>query len=323
MTRRTWSRSPPPSARCDRPVSSASHHGPDWRGVVLPFVTVTLIWSSTWIVIRDQLGVVPPSWSVCYRFLIAAAGMAIVARMAGARLWIGRDGLLFAALLGLMQFSLNFNFVYRAEAHITSGLVALVFALLVIPNTLLSWLWFKARVTPRFLAGSVLACAGVALLFVQEYRAAPVGGAAVLAGVGLTLLATLSASTANVMQNARIARALPITSLLAWAMLLGALYDGAFAWATSGPPVIDPRPGYWLGTLYLAIAGSVITFPLYYRLIQRIGAGRAAYTSLLIPIIAMGISTLVEGYRWTALSIAGVVLALAGMVLAMRSKQGN
>jgi drug/metabolite transporter (DMT)-like permease len=304
-------------------MSATPHQGPDWRGVILPFATVTLIWSSTWIVIRDQLGVVPPSWSVCYRFLIASVGMAIVARLAGAKLWIGWRGIAFAALIGFMQFSMNFNFVYRAEAHITSGLVALVFALLIIPNTLLSWLWFKARVTPRFLAGSAVACAGVALLFIHEYRAAPVGGSAVLAGVGLTLMGTLCASIANAMQNARIAHEQPVTSLLAWAMLLGALCDGAFAWVTSGPPVSDPRLGYWLGTVYLALAGSVITFPLYYKLIRRIGAGRAAYSSLLIPIIAMAISTVVEDYRWSLMSAAGAVLSLAGMALAMRSKQGS
>lgn len=302
-------------------VSAPARHGPDWGGVVLPFVTVTLIWSSTWIVIRDQLGVVPPSWSVCYRFAIAAAGMAAVARLAGARLWIGWRGLAFAAALGLMQFCLNFNFVYRAEAHITSGLVALVFGLLFVPNTALSWLWFRTPVSRRFLIGSAVAAAGIALLFAHEYRAAPRGGAAVLLGVGLTLLAILSASTANVMQGSRIARALPVTSMLAWAMLLGALYDAAFAFATSGPPVIDPRPGYWLGTLYLALAGSVLTFPLYFRLIQRIGAGRAAYSSLLIPIIAMAISTVAEGYRWTALSVGGVALALAGMVVALGARQ--
>jgi drug/metabolite transporter (DMT)-like permease len=93
-----------------------------------------------------------------------------------------------------------------------------------------------------------------------------------------------------------------------------------FAWITTGLPTIDPRAGYWLGTLYLALAGSVVTFPLYFRLIQRIGAGPAAYTSVLIPILAMGISTLVEGYRWTPLAIAGAFLALGGMVIALGAR---
>ena len=80
--------------------------------------------------------------------------------------------------------------------------------------------------------------------------------------------------------------------------------------------------GYWLGIGWLGIAGSVVTFPLYFRLIQRVGAGRAAYTSVLIPLIAMLISTLVEGYRWTGLAFSGAVLAVAGMAIALRAKAG-
>ncbi|MBO9576488.1 MAG: DMT family transporter [Sphingobium sp.] len=290
-------------------------------GVVLPFVIVTLIWSSTWIVIRDQLGVVPSGWSVCYRFAIAALGMAVVARMNGAPLLIGARRIAFAGLAGLFQFALNFNLLYLAEAHLTSGLCALVYALLMVPNSLLAWALFGQRVSMRFVVGSVVAIVGVGLLFLHEYRASVTAAPAeVLLGLGLCLVAVLCASAANVMQAAPTARAMPMTSLLSWAMAIGALADAAVAWATTGPPVIDPRPGYWLGTLYLALAGSVITFPLYFQLIQRIGAGPAAYTSVLIPILAMGISTIAEGYRWTPLAIVGVLLALGGMVLALKAR---
>ena len=65
----------------------------------------------------------------------------------------------------------------------------------------------------------------------------------------------------------------------------------------------------------------MVTFPLYFRLIQRLGAGRAAYTAVLIPVIAMLISTLVEGYRWTGLAAAGALLAVVGMVIALRAKK--
>lgn len=291
------------------------------RGVAAPFIIVTLIWSSTWIVIRDQLGTVPPAWSICYRFALAAVGMALVARLTGVSLAIGRRGILFSAAVGLAQFCLNFNFVYRAEAFITSGLVALVFALLIVPNSLMARLFFGDRVSRAFVAGSLVAVIGIVLLFVHEYRAAPAGAGKVLLGVGFTLCGLMCASAANVMQGSATARRLPAAAMLSWAMAIGALLDGAFAWITTGPPVIEARPGYWLGMLYLALAGSVITFPLYFGLIQRIGAGRAAYTGVAIPILAMAISTVFEGYRWTGLTISGAALALAGMVIALRSRQ--
>jgi drug/metabolite transporter (DMT)-like permease len=105
-------------------------------------------------------------------------------------------------------------------------------------------------------------------------------------------------------------------------MLIGAGVDAVFAWMTVGPPVIEPRIGYLAGIAYLGIAGSVVTFPLYYRLIQRVGAGRAAYTGVMIPVLAMLISTLVEGYRWTGFAAPGAVLAVVGMVIALRAKRG-
>lgn len=288
--------------------------------IVVPFALVTLIWSSTWIVIRDQIGSVPASWSVCYRFLLAGVAMAIFARMRRVPLTIGAPGLAFATAIGVTQFVMNFNFVYRAEHYLTSGVVAVIYAMLLIPNSILSWLFFRQPVSRAFIGGSVVAVAGIVLMLLHEYRAASVAPGMVLLGAAFSIAGLFSASAANVMQGMQIARRLPMIAVLAWAMLIGAALDAALAWATLGPPTFDSRPGYWLGVAWLGIAGSVVTFPLYFTLIQRMGAGRAAYTSVLIPIIAMLISTLVEGYRWSPLAIAGALLAIAGMAIALRAK---
>ena len=289
-------------------------------GVILPFLLVTLIWSSTWIVIRDQLGAVPPSWSVCYRFLLGAAGMALFAMIRRVPLRLPPAGIAFAGALGVAQFVLNFNFVYRAEHYLTSGVVATVYALLLIPNSILAWFAFRQPVSRAFVLGSLVAIAGIMLLLLREYRAAPVSADAVLVGIALSIAGLLSASTANVMQGMQIARRLPMAAVLTWGMLIGSVVDAAYAWATVGPPVIEWRAGYLFGIAWLGIAGSVVTFPLYFQLIQRVGPGRAAYSSVLIPVIAMLISTLFEDYRWSTLSVAGAVLAVAGMVIALRAK---
>lgn len=289
-------------------------------GVILPFLLVTLIWSSTWIVIRDQLGAVPPSWSVCYRFLLGAAGMALFAMIRRVPLRLPPAGIAFAGALGVAQFVLNFNFVYRAEHYLTSGVVATVYALLLIPNTILAWIAFRQPVSRAFVLGSLVAIAGIMLLLLREYRAAPVSADAVLVGIALSVAGLLSASSANVMQGMQIARRLPMAAVLTWGMLIGSAVDAAYAWATVGPPVIEWRAGYLFGIAWLGIAGSVVTFPLYFELIQRVGPGRAAYSSVLIPVIAMLISTVFEDYRWSTLSAAGAVLAVAGMVIALRAK---
>ncbi|MBA3941370.1 MAG: EamA family transporter [Sphingopyxis sp.] len=285
--------------------------------VLLPFMLVTLIWGSTWIVITGQLGVVPPSWSVAYRFFVGAAAMFAYAAWRREPLRLSGPAWGFAVLLGIAQFTFNFNFVYRAEQHITSGLVAVLFALLIVPNTLLGRLFLKTKVEPRFLLGAGIAIVGVGLMILHEYRAAALGASEVLVGTALTLAGVLSASTANVMQGTRIARAQSMVVMIAWGMLFGALADAAFAWITTGPPLIEPTAPYLGGLLYLGVVASAVTFPLYFNIIRAVGPGQAAWSSVLIPIIAMGFSTLFEGYRWAPLSVAGALVALVGLVIAV------
>jgi drug/metabolite transporter (DMT)-like permease len=286
--------------------------------VLVPFLIVSLIWGSTWLVIRDQLGVVPDSWSVTYRFAVAAIGMAVLALAMRQPLAIDWPVLPWTMLLGLLQFCLNFNFVYAAEHHITSGLVAVIFALLIVPNAILGKYWLGRHIGMSFVIGSAVATIGVAMLMVREYRVAPVGGMEILIGIGLTLCGVASASISNVLQvTPRIAR-FPTTAILAWSMLWGALFNGGYAFIVHGAPTIDPRPAYLGGVLYLGIIGSVVTFPLYFGLIRTVGPGKAAYTGVLIPVVAMLLSTMFEGYIWSSLAMGGACLALIGLLIAMR-----
>jgi drug/metabolite transporter (DMT)-like permease len=294
-----------------------------FRSVTLPFIIFTAIWGSTWIVIRSQLGIVPPQWSVTYRFIVAATAMAAIAAWKGDSLRIGRSGLLAAAFLGFTQFCINFNAVYLAERHITSGVVATVFALLLIPSTLLGWALLGHRPSQRFAWSSLVAVAGIVLLFVHELRQHPADTSQIAAGIGLALIGMLGASVANVMQARSEIRRFPLFGLLAWSMAAGALIDAAIAFAMTGPPVFDTDPRYWLGIAYLALFASVLTFSLYYPVVRRIGPAKAAYSSVVVPIIAMGFSTWLENYRWTGLTIAGALLALGGMAAALgRDRSG-
>ena len=313
--------STPPAASLRTGAAGAAAAGFRDPRVFLPFLLIILIWSSTWIVIKDQIGGgVPPVWSVAYRFLIAGAAMLAIGRFAGISLALGRGGHRLAALLGLLQFVLNYNFVYLAELYITSGLAAVVFALLIVPNAVLARLFFGERVTARFAMGSAVAMAGVALLFVQEARDSTVAARDVMAGLALTLLAVLAASVSNVMQLSEGMRARSVAAMLGWAMLYGGVLDAAFAWAAAGPPAAEARIGYWLGLLYLSVIASALAFFLYYRIIRAVGPARAAWSSVLIPIVAMLISTAFEDYRWSALALAGGGLGLVGLLIALRAR---
>jgi len=302
------------------PPETAPPHALLRPRIAIPFVLVALIWGSTWYVITGQIAQVPPSWSVTYRFALATPAMFMVALMMRQSLRLTGPGHLLALAIGLTQFCGNFNFVYRAEQHLTSGVVAVMFGMLMVPNAIFARWWLGQRVTPRFLLGSLVAIAGIALLLVHEARSARIDGNVAL-GVVLAVAGLLSASAANVIQAGDTGRAQPIVTLLAFSMLYGTAADAAIAWITTGPPLLPASPAFWAGTAWLAIAGSVLTFPLYYTLVREIGPGRAAYNSIMVIVIAMLISTLVEGYRWSALAIAGAVLGTAGLVIALRARQ--
>jgi len=289
--------------------------------VAIPFILCTLIWSSTWLVIRTQLGVVPPSWSIAYRFGIAAIVMLGYVRWKRIPLGMTPRQHGFAIVYGIAQYGLNYDAVYAAERTVTSGLVALVFALLVVPNALLAWVFLKQGVSRAFLLGSAVAGAGLVLLFWHELHAAAAGGHALLVGIGWTIAGVLAASVANVMQAAKAAKAIPVASLVAWGMIWGTLFNVVVAWGLDGAPSFDPHPAYWLGTLYLALIGSALAFTAYFVVIRAIGPARAAYSSVMIPVLAMALSTVFEGYRWSPEAAVGGLLSLAGLFVALQARQ--
>ena len=196
-----------------------------------------------------------------------------------------------------------------------------MFALLLIPNSLLAWAFLDQKPNRRFLAAGLIAVCGVGLLFLHELRSSPAAPGDIVIGLGLTLLGLMGASSANVYQAGKEARRHPLLSLLAWSMAIGAVIDCILAFAIAGPPVAEARLGYWAGVIYLALFGSVLCFALYFPVVRKIGPGKAAYSSVMVPIIAMTLSTIFEGYQWSLLAASGAMLALGGMLLALAGRR--
>lgn len=288
--------------------------------IAVPFVLVALIWGSTWLVVKDQIAKVPPEWTIVWRFILASAAMCVLAHLRNETLRLPAGGQRLAILIGLTQFFGNYQFVYRAEHYITSGLVAVFYALLLVPNAALSRLFLKTQVTPRFVLGSLIAVVGIALLLLHEARMAPPNGD-VGWGIVLSVWGLLAASAANVLQAGPVAQRTSAVPLMTWSMIWGVLFNGALAFLVAGPPVVDLRLSYLAGLAYLATFGSALTFPLYFHLIRELGAGKAAYNGVATPVVAMLLSTLFEGYRWTLLAVAGSLLAAAGLMVALSARR--
>ncbi|ANU06660.1 DMT family transporter [Paraurantiacibacter namhicola] len=288
--------------------------------IALPFLLVALLWGSTWYVITTQIGDVPAPWAVTYRFMLATPAMFALAAWRAKVLAMPRRAHMLALAIGLFQFCGNFNLVYLSELHLTSGIVALLIGMMLVPNAIFGRFLLGQPITARFVLGSAIALAGIAALLVNEAREAPLGGNIPL-GTVLALLAMLSASFANVIQARPSGKDVPLLTLLAWSMLYGTGLDAALAFVLTGPPVMPDQSIFWAGTAWLALAGSVGTFPIYYDLVRKLGAGRAAYNGVLVIVIAMAVSTVLEGYRWSPLAVAGGALAMVGLLVALRGRQ--
>jgi drug/metabolite transporter (DMT)-like permease len=293
---------------------------PPGASALVLFALSTFIWGTTWLAIKFQLGVVAPEVSVGWRFLLAAAlllGWSLARRLPLA--FTARDHGAFA-LLGLLLFGVNYVLVYLAESHLTSGLVAVLFAFLVFWNLAGARLFFGTPAPRAVLAGAVLGVAGVGLLFWPELASVR-GEAGVALGVAYAIGGTLVASAGNLWSQRVFGQGRPVVQGTGFAMGYAAVAVLAWCAARGLPFAFDARWPYVLSLVYLSLFGSVVAFVAYLTLLQRIGAGRAGYTAAVIPLVAMLASTLFEGYHWTAGAAVGMALVLLGTVLVLRAKE--
>ena len=280
------------------------------------FAISTLIWGSTWLAIKFQLGDVAPEFSVALRFALAALLLGGWCAVTGRSLRFGRRAHAFLALQGVLLFGLNYVAVYWAEQHATSGLVAVLFSTIVFMNPVGARLVFGTALTLRMLVAAALGVVGVAFLFLPELTQARHGGDAAL-GILLGLGATAIASAGNLAAMRNQAANIPVLTGNAWAMAYGALTAAAIALALGASWTFDFRAPYLVSLLYLAVIGSVVAFGAYLTLLKQVGSASASYVAVATPVVAMALSTLFEGYRWTPVAAFGVVLAVAGNWLAL------
>ncbi|UCH60656.1 MAG: DMT family transporter [Anaerolineales bacterium] len=287
---------------------------------LLLYLTTVLIWGSTWLAIKFQLGETDPVLSVAYRFTLASLLLLGFSKLRGLNLRFSPRQHLLIALQGVLLFSINYLLVYLAELHLTSGLVAVVFSTLVFMNIFMGALLLGTPVRWNVVLGGALGLIGVALVFFPELRDYSLQDKGI-AGLLLSFVSTLLASLGNITAARNQRSGLPVVQTNAYGMGYGAIAMYAYAVIAGVPFSFSVAPAYLGSLIYLAIFGSMIAFGAYLTLLGRIGADRAAYTSLLFPLVALGISTLFEGYAWNSSAILGVMLVIAGNLLILSWKR--
>lgn len=280
------------------------------------YLVTILIWGSTWLAIKFQLGSVAPAWSVTYRFALAALILICWCLLRKLPLRFSLREHLFIALQGVCLFALNYVLFYLAELHITSGLAAVVFSTIVVMNLINGRIFLAVPMEMRVLCGGGAGFAGLILLFWPELAAVNFSGE-VIVGTLLCLAATYLASLGNILSARNQKHKLPIIQTNALGMSYGTLCMLLVSCLSGAPLSFDMSPAYLISLGYLALFGSVIAFGCYLTLVGRIGAGKAAYATLFFPLVALLLSTFFEDYRWTLPGIAGIALILCGNFLAL------
>ena len=281
------------------------------------YVLTVLIWGTTWIALKLQLGVVAIPVSIVYRFGLAALVLFAVLLLSRKLQMMNKRGHLICLAQGLCLFCVNFMCFLTASQWVPTGLIAVVFSTATLWNALNARVFFKQKIARNVIAGGALGLLGLALLFWPElsgHTATP----QTLLGLGLALIGTMCFSAGNMLSSLQQKAGLKPLTTNAWGMLDGASMLAVYCAFNGIPFDMEWNTRYIGSLLYLVIPGSVIGFTAYLTLVGRMGPERAAYCTVLFPLVALNVSAFVEGYQWTAPALAGLVLVMLGNVLVFR-----
>jgi drug/metabolite transporter (DMT)-like permease len=286
---------------------------------IIYYILTCFIWGSTWLAITFQLGQIDPLVSIIYRFIIASGILFCYCAINKLNIHFSLRNHSFLLLQGIFLFGFNYWFAYLAETFLTSGLVAVIFSTIVLFNILNGVIFLGSPVRGQVLAGALVGSIGILLIFKHEITTASITNETVK-GMGIAFLSAFFASLGNIISARNSKAGIPVVQANAYGMIYGAVSMLVIALLMRKHFTFSFTPEYISSLVYLVIFGSIVAFGCYLTLIARIGAGKAAYATLVFPIIALVLSGLFEGYRWTGFTISGTGLVILGNFVIIRKK---
>jgi drug/metabolite transporter (DMT)-like permease len=277
------------------------------------YAILCLIWGSTWLVIKVGYGGLGPFNVAAVRFFIAGAVLMPLVPLVGAKWPSKGTEWALVAWVGLVLFAADYGLIYWGEQFLDSGMTSILFALLPIVTIGLAHLYVPGdRITARKLAGTVLAFVGIVALFGDRVRLDPTGLGPMLAIVASTICAA-AAGVASKRHGGNLHPA----ALNAPAMLIGAAALGVVSIAAGDGLLLPEDAATWGAVMYLAIAGSVVTFLVYFTLLKTWTVTSLSFISVFTPAIALILGFVFLDERPTPLTWVGATLILGGVALAL------
>jgi drug/metabolite transporter (DMT)-like permease len=283
------------------------------------FISTLICWSPTWYLIKFQFGVVDPLISIFYRFFIASGIIFIFLIILKKKLLFNLHQHLWFFLLGVTLFSLNYIFFYLANTYLISGIVTIAFSTILIMNIVGERFYFNIKSSKQTLFAAGFGIVGILIIFEKELLNFTLEDKTHI-GIILSFIATFWASTGNLIHQKNFNDKIPFIQSIAYGMFYGSVFTLIVAKFRGAELLFDNSFSYITSLLYLSIIGSVIAFYLYLKLLESIGSARASYIGVIMPIIALIISTIFEGLQWTTILFFGLPVLIFGCVLILNQK---
>jgi drug/metabolite transporter (DMT)-like permease len=287
--------------------------------ILFLYGSTVIIWGTTWLAIKFQLGSVDPMVSVLYRFIVAALTLFLYCKLRGLKMRFRLKDHIFMALQGLVLFSVNYWLIYLAEVHVTSGLVAVIFSSIVFMNMVNGAVLLGSPIRSTVVLGGAIGVLGIMLVFWPQLLSFSLSDKTAL-GLLLSIVSTFMASLGNIISARHQQNNLPVVQTNAYGMAYGVGIIGVISVASGKTFSFEMSLPYVGSLFYLSLFGTVIAFGCYLKLIGKIGADRAAYATMLFPIVALGISTVYEGYQWAPHNVIGMAVVLIGNWLVLNKR---
>ncbi len=289
------------------------------KNIILYLITI-IVWGSTFLAIKYQLGSVDPMVSVIYRFGLASVLLILFCYIKGLTLKFSLKEHSFMALLGILLFSVNYWFVYVAEIYVTSGVVAVMFSLIVFMNIANGAIFLGTAVERKMVAGSVVGIIGIIMIFMPEIESFDLSDKGVF-GLAIVFISVLLASLGNIVSARNTKSSIPVIQANAFGMAYGTIFLTLIALVSGKEFSFIVTIPYISSLIYLAVFGSIIAFGSYLTLIGSIGADKASYAIMVVPVMALILSSFFEGYVWNLPGISGLLLVVGGNFLALSKRK--
>jgi len=283
------------------------------------FTATLFCWSPTWYLIKFQLGYVDPLVSVFYRFVTASLIIFIYLIIKRKNLKFSFNQHIWFLFFGTCLYSINYVFFYTSNTYLVSAFPAIVFSTVVIMNIIGEWFYFKKKPTIKTLIGAAIGMVGIIIIFNKEIFNFSLSNGTHI-GLFLALLGTFCASTGNMIHQRNLNNNFPLIQTIAFAMLYGSLMTLLVTQLNNTELLFEFTFRYIVSLAYLSVFGSIFAFIFYLKLLEKVGSGRAGYVGVVMPVIALLISTIFENLEWKGDLIIGLPVLLIGAVLVINQK---